>query len=116
MTPGDVGSIIQYAILPWLLLFFAAVALQILRGDINTKGLLRSHSSGEIDPERVAIMGTTLFAAGAYLLQAFETGAIYVPATNSYHMPDIPEALLVLLGGTNSIYLGGKIIRNQGGN
>jgi len=114
MTLGDIGFLIQYAVLPWLLLFFAVVAIQILRGDINTRGLLRTRSAGgPIDPERVAILGTTLFAAGSYLLSALHQGAVFDEATHSYRMPDVPDALLAVLVGSNGIYLGGKIMRNS---
>lgn len=116
MTLGDIGFLIQYAVLPWLLLFFAVIAIQILRGDINTTGLLRTRSGSRgIDPERVAILGTTLFAAGSYLVSALHQGAVFVEATHSYRMPDIPDALLVVLGGSNGIYLGGKIARKTQG-
>lgn len=116
MTLGDIGFLIQYAVLPWLLLFFAVVAIQILRGDINTKGLLRTGSeSRDIDPERVAILGTTLFAAGSYLVSALHQGAVYIEASHTYQMPDIPNSLLVVLGGSNGVYLGGKIMRKTQG-
>lgn len=111
MTASTIASLIQYAVLPWLFLLFAVVVLKLLRGDIKTAGLLRTHPGGPIDPERVAVMGTTLFVLGGYALTALDTGAIFDTATKTYHMPDVPESALVLFAGANGIYLSGKLLR-----
>lgn len=104
-------SLIQYAIPAWLLLFFAVILMKMLRGDINTNGLLKSWQGGPTDPERAAIMALTIFAAGYYLISSINTGVQANPQSGSPTMPDVPDGILVLLGGANGIYISGKIIR-----
>ncbi len=111
MAADATASIIRYAILPWLFLLFAVVLLKILRGDINTAGLLRSRPGGPVELERVTILAASLFGIGAYALDALHGGALHDLKTNTYRMPDAPESLLVLLGGANGLYLAGKLMR-----
>jgi hypothetical protein len=113
MAAEMIASIIRYAILPWLFLLFAVVLLKMLRGDINTAGLLRTRPGGRIDPERVATMAATLFAIGAYALTVLHTGATFDPETQRFYMPDVPESILVIFGGANGVYLSGKLLRTR---
>jgi hypothetical protein len=111
MAAEMIASVIRYAILPWLFLLFAVILLKLLRGDINTTGLLRTRPGGPMDPERVTILAASLFAIGAYALEVLENGALLDPKTGDYIMPDAPESLLLLLGGANGLYLAGKLMR-----
>ncbi len=111
MTPSTVASIVQYAVLPWLFLLFAVVLLKLLRQEINTTGLLRSRLGDPVDPERVTILATSLFAIGAYALEVLNTGVVPGSKSGVHAMPDVPQSLLVLLGGANGLYLTGKLMR-----
>ena len=111
MTATIVAGAVRYAVLPWLFLLFAVIVLKMLRGKINTVGLLRSSSDAPVDPERVGILATSMFAIGAYALNVLETGPILEPSTHILHMPDAPLSLLMILAGGNGIYLGGKFLR-----
>jgi hypothetical protein len=88
----------------WLFLFglVGIVAMQLLTGRINTKGLfygMRGDGSRYFSPERVQLLAFTLAGAGYYLLRVLE---------NPTDLPKLSEAWLGLLGASNVLYLGGK--------
>jgi hypothetical protein len=79
----------------------AVVAYQILTGKINTRGLLSEKTKnglGGASPARVQLLLITL-AFAFYLLSAI---------MNSRQFPTIDTKWLLILGGSHSIYLGGK--------
>ena len=61
----------------------------------------------DIDPERVQSLLVTAFVVLFFFIEA-------PSAVAEGSLPDIPHGLLVLLGGSNGLYLGGKIARTQG--
>lgn len=90
----------------WLLLGLLAliVAHGLLAGPINTAGLLLDKSEkNEISPVRVQLLAFTLVGAGSYL--ALTLDAIDAGKTA---LPEVPQELLLLVGGSHAIYLGGK--------
>lgn len=108
-----IATILSYLLAAWLSALAAVIALRLLRGDINTKGLLQARADVEtIDPERVTMMIITLLAIGGYAINALSAGATFNEQTNLYQLPDAPDALLVLLAGGNTLYLAGKISRS----
>lgn len=76
------------------------VAYQILTGVINLDRLY-SDGRGRLSPGRLQLLMVTLAAALAYVVQAGEVAA-------SGQLPAIPEELLLIFGGSASVYLGGK--------
>jgi hypothetical protein len=110
MAAETVADVIRYAILPWLFLLFAVILLKLLRGDINTVGLLRSSPGGRIEPERVTVLAASLSAIGAYALDVLHSGVLTGPKGEPM-MPDAPESLLLLLAAANGLYLTGKLVR-----
>jgi hypothetical protein len=92
-----------------VLVFFgvlsAIVALELLTGQINCKGLFRDNSpraqNTQFSSAKVQLMVLTIGAASYYLSQVLEN-----PKPGSF--PSIPETWPVLLGGSNQLYLGGK--------
>ncbi len=89
----------------WFLLGGLAliVGYQMLTGKINTTGLLQDKEHKDLSPVRVQLLLFTLIGAGSYLALAvdmIETGA---PS-----LPTVPAELLLLLGGSQAVYLGGK--------
>ena len=87
----------------WLLLggLVIVVAYKMLTGGINMRGLLDDKVSGALSPERVQLLVFTVLGAGYYLLLAIEQ------APNG-RLPDIPGEALLLAGGSQLVYLGGK--------
>lgn len=91
----------------WLFALAATVAVGMLRGTINTKGLLsekRGSARGRTSPERVQLLLATLAAASTYVSQAAAGAA-------SGHLPEVPGEWLALMGGSYGIYLAGKAVR-----
>ena len=79
----------------------AIVIYQLLTGSINTRGLLSEKTPaglGPISPARVQLFLFTL-AFAIYLLSQIAI---------SHQFPEIETKWLLLLGGSHSIYLGGK--------
>ena len=117
MSGEDIALVLKFALSAWLLTLAAVFAFRLLRGDINTHGMLSSARGGDIDPERLALALITVSAAGFYIAHALDTplDQLRNPETNNYVMPDIPAELLALLGGSQSAYLTGKIFRGKNG-
>jgi hypothetical protein len=113
MVLADLAIFCQYAMLTWLSAFFVVIVVQMMRGRINTAGLLASSSyrKNAVDPERVAVFAASLFAIAAYALEVLSVGPVFDPDTLTYSMPAPPETLLVLFGAVNGVYLSGKLIR-----
>ena len=93
----------------FLLLLAVIVAVQLLTGRINTSGLFRGQIFGRpvgqdeyFSPERVQLLIFTLGAASYYLSQVLTN-----PDPGTF--PPVPPAWTALVGGSNAIYLGGKI-------
>lgn len=80
------------------------VAFQLLTGQINTRGLL-SDKSGQanISPSRVQLLTFTLAGAAYYFFHIVDQARI-----DPTRLPDVPNELLLLLGGSHLIYLGAK--------
>ncbi len=79
----------------------AVVAYQLLTGRINTRGLLSEKTRnglGGVSPARVQLLLFTL-AFAFYLLSEI---------VHSHQFPTIDTKWLLVLGGSHSIYLGGK--------
>ncbi len=104
---GLLARVVEYALAGWLGLLALVIAIRILRGDIPLNGLLSTTDAGGINPERIQSLLVVGFVFGAYLMEFFGAGS----STRS--LPDVPESLLVLLAGSNGLYLSGKIARNM---
>jgi hypothetical protein len=87
----------------------AVVVFQLLTGRINTRGLLSEKTKngvGAISPARVQLLLFTV-AFASYLLAEI---------IQSRQFPTIDTKWLLMLGGSHSIYLGGKslsLLRSQ---
>jgi len=99
----------QYEIGFFLAALIVVVTFQILTGRINMRGLLSEKTKdgvGGVSPARVQLLLFTV-AFAFYLLSAI---------INSRQFPTIDTKWLLILGGSHSIYLGGKgfsLLRSQ---
>jgi hypothetical protein len=98
----------RWEILIFLLALAGIVLVQLLTGQINTRYLLYGTVSGRkqnggryFSPERVQLLVLTISAAIYYLTQLMTSAP-------SGEFPKVPETLVVAMGGSNAIYLGGK--------
>ena len=87
----------------WLILGGLAliVSYQMLTGRINMSGLFDDKVTRGLSPGRVQLLVLTLAGAGYYLLLVAQQ-----PPDGSF--PPVPEAIWLLAGGGNLVYLAGK--------
>lgn len=78
------------------------VAFKLLGGQINTRGLLADKETGTFSPGRLQLLIVTLGSASFYFFQI-------VSVADTSTLPSVPAALLLIIGGSNVGYLGGKI-------
>jgi hypothetical protein len=76
------------------------VVLQSLTGKINLAGMLDDGETGNISPARVQLLAATFLGALLYLGAAMQSPPGQLPA--------VPESVLLLVGGSNLVYLGLK--------
>ncbi len=79
------------------------VGYRVLTGGVNTKGLLAHKETGAFSPARLQLLLFSLIAAGAYLSSLMEAAA-----AGRYAFPEVPQELLLALGGSQALYLGAK--------
>jgi hypothetical protein len=77
------------------------VSYRLVTGEINTIGLLSDKWTREFSPARLQLLVATVLAAGYWFLKVLN------PAAGN-QLPDVPQDLLLLLGGSHTLYLGSK--------
>ncbi len=105
----------EFGVKAFLVVLAALVVYRILTGTINAKGLLADKERGTFSPARLQLLLFTLTGAGAYLSSLLEAAA-----AGRYAFPDVPQELLLILGGSQAFYLGAKggverILKGKGG-
>ena len=99
---------IKWEIQIFLFALAALMAVKLLSGEMNTRGLLHGQITRRkkiqdryFSPERAQLLIFTIGAAFYYL-----TLVLNNPHPGTF--PEIPQSWPQLLGGSNAIYLGGK--------
>lgn len=109
-------SYLENVLFVWVLVgvfaaFVVVVAARLLGPNGTFKGLLASPGGANADPERLQLLLTVLFGAGAYVYVVLQAvAAADAPLTA---LPDIPDWLLPILVGSKSLYLAGKVVRTR---
>jgi len=89
-------DLLRYGLLLWLAALVVPIVYRLLNGGINVSGMLaqdvEGRDRGDAPPERVQFIVGILFAP----LKA---------------LPEVPQNLLLLFGGSHVIYLSGKLGR-----
>lgn len=80
------------------------VLWQLLVGKINLRGLLDDKLTGGFSPGRLQLLVFTLMGTGEYLIRIHDK----LEKGDLTTLPGVPETLLLMLGGSNLFYLGGK--------
>jgi len=117
---GDGGmdlatDILRAGLLFWLAALAGILLYRLLVGEISMAGLLRTRAadgSSVVNPERLQAVLLVLIVLGAYVIDALR-GGVVKDAEGLLSMPDVPDALLVLLAGSKGLYLAGKIQRTS---
>jgi hypothetical protein len=95
-----VATLLQWELSLLLVGLGVIVFYQMLTGRINTRGLLwEKDGAANYSWGRVQLLFFTLIFALMYVGKVIQS---------SNGFPDVPQELLVLLGGSNSAYLGQK--------
>jgi hypothetical protein len=92
-----ITRILNLELLGFLYGLAAVVAIQMLTGRINVRGLFqRKDGSAQTSPERVQLLLATIAAAASYLAE--------VAKSNPGTMPDVSNHWLYLMGGSSGLY------------
>lgn len=95
------STFVRAEIFIFLICAAAIVGWKLLTGEINTRGLFDTKSGRGNSPARVQMLLATLAGAGWYL-------GLVLNNPDPTRLPDVPNALLLLLGGSHLTYLGAK--------
>ena len=97
---NELSAFVRFEIGFWLISLASIVVYQMLTGRINTRRMLSEKDQAHrFSPGRLQLLVLVLGNAFAYLLQVVE---------NPTRLPEISPELLLGLGASNAIYLGGK--------
>lgn len=103
----EMGSLLkfgEYGSFVLLLGFFVVIAWKVITGEISLDGLLDSvdgRGNRSFSVERAQLLIFTLLVAAKYVL-----AVIHNPRRDS--LPDLPTELVVVLAGSQAIYIGAK--------
>ena len=97
------SMVLRYEMLFLLIGLMVIVAYRLLTQKINVKGLLMDKTGGRaFSPGRLQMLIVTISIAAYYVLMVIE-------AKDAGKFPDMPNEFLLALGGSHTIYLGGKL-------
>ncbi len=94
------AQLLRLEVLGFVTVLALAVAWKLMSSRISTRGLLTDASLGGFSPARLQLMLATLVGAASYLNDL---------AHNPDALPEPGAGLLVAVGGSNAIQLGGKL-------
>jgi hypothetical protein len=98
-------ALLKFEVVGFVVALALIVAIQLLTGQINTKGLLNEKVGRKtISPARIQLLAITVGTALYYLTLV----TAQPESTPSNSLPDLPPELLLLLGGSNVAYLSTK--------
>jgi hypothetical protein len=108
------GKILEYGLLTWFGLLALLLAMRMLTGGILVSGLVtRDDDNSGLAPERVLHIAAFPIVIIYYVHAGLNLDVSAVAENVRPSLPDIPDQLLTLLTGTNSLYLAGKIARSS---
>jgi hypothetical protein len=97
------ATALRYEMLVLLMILIGIIGYRLLVQQINTKGLLLDKTGGrKISPARLQMLVVTMGIAVYYILMMIDNKEVG-------KLPDMPNEFLVALGGSQAIYLGGKL-------
>jgi len=103
---SNLMSVLRFEIWAFLAVLTLLVFYQLLTGRINTDGLLyetKPNGSREYSATQLQALIVTVGGALYYLF-------IVLANKEAGKFPDIPDFLLVVLGGSNLVYLGERLL------
>lgn len=103
LSPADLT---YYSTLVFVAVLTGLIGFKLLTGTINTRGMLQNKMTGKFEPERFLLLLMTLGGAAYYFSLALES-----LGKMPLGMPPVPDLLLETIGGSNALYLTGKIYK-----
>ncbi len=99
MTLNLFTTVLSVEAVLFLVLLPAVVCYQLMNREINAHALLTGIDDRGFSQTRLQLLALTLLAALVLMLQVL---------SNPTRFPDIPQEVLLFLGGSQMFYLGGK--------
>ena len=101
MSSEMLAAFVTFEIWTFLVILLALVGYKMLNGGISSDGLLSTtQDRTEFSPGRLQFLIFTIVVAASYLVAA--------SSAEPGLLPDVPMEIALLIGGSSSIYLGGK--------
>ena len=101
MTPQ--AHLLQSGLITFVSVLLAVVVMRILNGQIRLRGVVADELSGLVRADRMQMFVVSIGVAVAYMGAALEAGCF----------PAVPEWVLMVVGGSQGIYLTGKQLRSR---
>lgn len=103
-----VSDFIHGSSVAFVALLAMLVAYQMLTRKINLSGLIHDRRDGKISPGRIQALAATIFGAASYLM-SIGNHMSSLSETAALSLPPVSDELLLLVGGSHSLYLTGKL-------
>ncbi len=115
MSNALVGNILAAGLLAWIALLALVLIVRYFDQKRRPTGYLagKAGRNAATQPERVAVIMIFPVVALFYAAYALSIDINAVPAGTRPSLPDVPEYLLALLTGGNTLYLAGKFVRTS---
>lgn len=94
-------EVLKLEVAAFLTVLGVILTFRMLHGTINMEGLLKDDRTKKLSGGRLQLLIVTLVSATGYLFSMVQSP--------SNVLPDVPVALLLLVGGGNVVYLSLKI-------
>ncbi len=105
-----IGQWLGIGLLAWFGLLGLLIALRLLNRTIWPIGIL-TDDGVTVVPERLASLAIFVSVIGGYAFYGLTTDLPIVDGRPS--LPEIPQSIIALLTGGNTLYLAGKIARRS---
>lgn len=102
---ADISFVATIALVALLAAFAFVTLIKLLDGSISMSGMLANGKDQPNDPERVLMLIGTITGALAYFSYGLKTGVV------DGTLPPVPQEAVMALGGSNFLYIFGKIFR-----
>ena len=115
MTNALVGNLLAAGLLTWLALLALVLIVRYFDQKRRPTGYLagKAGRNAPIEPERVTVVMIFPAVALLYAAYALSIDIHDVPLGTRPSLPDVPDYLLALLTGGNTLYLAGKFARTS---
>lgn len=101
---GALADLLAAGVIFWIALLCLTVLAKVLRHRISLQGLLRKANGDRIEIARLQLALASFGGVAVYL------GSIVTSLHQPGSLPEPPDWLLVAIGGSNAVYLGGKTL------